>query len=240
MRICVITDNEFVFNAFFKIVAERKEWKIDFFYSKNSLESEQIFGKIKVCHPILLNEQKEDFFNLYDLFFSMHCKQIFPNELVLNHRCINIHPGFNPYNRGWYPHVFSIMNKYPAGVTIHEMDSQLDHGAIIFQKEVPIYEYDTSLDVYSRIQKCEVEMLKEHLEELVAGNYETVHVEDEGNLNYKKDFEKLCEFDLNQLATYGEVIDVLRATSFKGYSNAFFRGSDGKKIYVNIQLKKER
>ncbi len=241
MRICIVTDNEFIFFEFLKIIEEKnqKEWKFDFFYSVDCLESEQKFGHLNICHPIRLNEQNEDFFCLYDLFFSMHCKQIFPNELVLNHRCINIHPGYNPYNRGWYPHVFSIINKYPSGVTIHEMDLELDHGAVIFQQEVPIYECDTSLEVYSRIQKCEVEMLREYLEKLVIGEYETYHIENKGNLNYKKDFEKLCEIDLHQSATYGEMIDFLRATTFKGYNNAYFYGSDGKKVYVNIELIKE-
>lgn len=113
MRICIVTDNEFIFFEFLKIIEEKnqKEWKFDFFYSVDCLESEQKFGHLNICHPIRLNEQNEDFFCLYDLFFSMHCKQIFPNELVLNHRCINIHPGYNPYNRGWYPHVFSIINE---------------------------------------------------------------------------------------------------------------------------------
>lgn len=119
------------------------------------------------------------------------------------------------------------------------MDLELDNGAVIFQQEVPIYECDTSLEVYSRIQKCEVEMLREYLEKLVIGEYETYHIENKGNLNYKKDFEKLCEIDLHQSATYGEMIDFLRATTFKGYNNAYFYGSDGKKVYVNIELIKE-
>ena len=39
----------------------------------------------------------------YDLVISIHCKQIFPEQLVNNVKCINVHPGYNPINRGWYP-----------------------------------------------------------------------------------------------------------------------------------------
>lgn len=63
-----------------------------------------------------------------DIVFSLHCKQIFPQSLVEAVTCINVHPGYNPYNRGWYPQVFSIMNGLPAGVTIHKMDDKVDHG----------------------------------------------------------------------------------------------------------------
>ena len=68
----------------------------------------------------------------YDLVISAHCKQIFPDILVNSVRCINIHPGLNPYNRGWFPQVFSIINKKPIGCTIHLMDEEIDHGDVIY------------------------------------------------------------------------------------------------------------
>jgi hypothetical protein len=49
----------------------------------------------------------DDLCRSYDVIISWHCRQIFPKELIERVRCINIHPGFNPYNRGYFPHVFS-------------------------------------------------------------------------------------------------------------------------------------
>ena len=46
-----------------------------------------------------------------------------------------------------FQQVFSILNKLPVGVTIHEMDEQLDHGIIIVQKEINIFSWETSCDV---------------------------------------------------------------------------------------------
>src|SRR5690349_163732 len=66
-----------------------------------------------------------------DVVISLHSKQIFPPGLVSGARCVNVHPGLNPFNRGWTPHVFSLVNGLPAGATIHEIDAEIDHGAII-------------------------------------------------------------------------------------------------------------
>jgi methionyl-tRNA formyltransferase len=92
----------------------------------------------------------------FDLVFSIHCKQIFPKELVNGLKCINIHPGYNPVNRGWYPQIFSILNDLPVGATIHEIDEALDHGGIIARALVPKYSYDTSKSLYDRILEKEI------------------------------------------------------------------------------------
>ena len=62
---------------------------------------------------------------------------------------------------------------------------------------------------------------------------------DEGNINYKADFDALCPIDLNEPATYGAVIDRLRALTHAPYQNAYFVDTDGKKVYVGITLRKE-
>lgn len=106
----------------------------------------------------------------YDLIISLHCYQRFPSFLVQKVECINIHPGLNPYNRGWYPHVFSIVNKLPLGATIHEIDEDIDHGAIIAQHEVSLYSWDTSLTAYDRVVEAELSLIKENLIRLVWGD----------------------------------------------------------------------
>ena len=153
--------------------------------------------------------------------------------------CFNVHPGLNPHNRGWFPQVFSILNGLPCGVTIHKMDAQLDHGPIAWQEEVPQYPWDTSKDIYDRILAKELELLDRHLGDLLTGNYTLTPMEGEGNINYKADFDALCRIDRNEPATYGAVIDRLRALTHAPYENAWFLDEDGKKVYVGITLRKE-
>ena len=47
--------------------------------------------------------------------------------------CINVHPAYQPYNRGAYTNVWSIVEKTPAGVTVHYIDEGVDTGDIIPQ-----------------------------------------------------------------------------------------------------------
>ncbi len=170
----------------------------------------------------------------------MHCKQLFPKEVVKNVRCINVHPGFNPYNRGWYPQVFSILNKFPAGATIHEIDEYLDHGNIIVQKEVKIFAWDTSFTLYARVLQTEIELLSDNLQKILDISYTTIKPIREGNLNLKKDFKNLQTFELDQLTTGRELIDKMRALTHDNYRNLYFRDSEtGKKVYIKITLEPE-
>jgi methionyl-tRNA formyltransferase len=176
----------------------------------------------------------------FDLVFSLHCKQIFPKELVNGLKCINIHPGYNPVNRGWYPQIFSILNDLPVGATIHEIDEALDHGGIIARSLVPKYSYDTSKTLYDRILEKEIELLYNYLPSILNNSYELTHPENEGNLFLKKDFNSLLEIDLNQEYRAKDLIDKLRALTHGGYKNAYFIDpATGDKIYIGIELQKE-
>ncbi|WP_338327073.1 dTDP-4-amino-4,6-dideoxyglucose formyltransferase [Shewanella algae] len=173
----------------------------------------------------------------YSLVISAHCKQIFPPNLVNNVRCVNIHPGLNPHNRGWFPQVFSIINKKPIGCTIHEMNEEIDHGNIIYQKEVNVYPDDSSLTVYDRVQDAEKELLENHLYDIVHGKYVSTPMLFEGNYNGIDDFKELCKLELDSVGSMGEHIDLLRALSHGNFENAYFLDDSGNKIFVRLELK---
>jgi len=175
----------------------------------------------------------------YSLVLSIHCKQIFPKELISKIRCVNVHPGFNPYNRGWFPHVFSMLNGLKAGVTIHEMDEELDHGSIIVQREYKIKSWDTSESAYRNILAMERELLLEYFEIIRKGAYKSFQPTKEGNLNYQKDYEKLKLLDLDRIGSFKSFLDLLRALSHGSYRNAYFIDGDGNRIYVRVTLEKE-
>jgi methionyl-tRNA formyltransferase len=175
----------------------------------------------------------------YALVMSVHCKQIFPADLVRATRCVNVHPGFNPYHRGWYPHVFSMIGGGPAGATIHEMDEQIDHGPIIVQKRYEIQPWDDSASVYRAILTLERELIFENYPSIKAGKYTATLPGESGNLNSKKDFEALCRLDLNERGTFGEVINRLRACTHGDYKNAYFVTGEGRRVYVRLLLEPE-
>lgn len=101
MKICVVTDNSFIYKEFKKIIVEaRINDSFDFFYSLSNKTFLSEYRDSKDFFPICLADAGNEFYKQYDIFFSLHCKQLFPDELVNNYRCINVHPGLNPYNRG--------------------------------------------------------------------------------------------------------------------------------------------
>ena len=240
MKVCVITDNLYIYERFADLLRRKpQDAEFDFFCAPWNHTLCERFAESGEMRPIRLREQGDDFFNAYDLFLSLHCKQLFPDKMVTEHTCINVHPGLNPYNRGWFPQVFGIINKKPIGVTIHKMDTELDHGPILYQRELTLGADETSKDVYERILATEMELMEEHLEDILTGNYTLTPMSGEGNINYKQDFDALCEIDRDKPATYGEVIDFLRAMTHQPYKNAYFYDADGKKVYVGIQLEKQ-
>lgn len=181
----------------------------------------------------------QNIINSFDIVFSLHCKQIFPGKLVNNITCINVHPGYNPYNRGWYPQVFSIINKLPVGVTIHLMNSEIDHGPIIYQQQISIQEHETSFEVYEKLIAKEKELLEKYFSNLIFGDYQIFDVENNGNYNSITDFNKLCELNLNDTASLKEHIDLLRSLSHGNFKNAYFINSDGKKNYISVTITPE-
>jgi len=211
-----------------------KDW-FDFACTSRQTASTQ-----EKIEKINIRENIDSLSNIYDIIFSLHCKQFFPKELVKAVKCINIHPGFNPYNRGWYPQVFSIINKLPIGATIHEMDEEIDHGKIIAQKEIVINNWETSLDVYNHIIEAEFIILKEQLLNILNNSYTSNPPLMEGNYNTISDFDSLKEIDLNTVETARYFIDRLRALSHGEFRNAFFKDPNtGKKIFIKVQLEKE-
>ena len=235
MKVAVLSDNLYLTGRFKELLQTGKLLHQFTFFTK-SISLVESFSDVTII------DLKKDWKLLlaFDLIFSIHCKQIFPAQLVTERKCINIHPGLNPYNRGWFPQVFSIINKMPAGATIHEIDIELDHGKIIVQKEVEVNTWDTSLSIYNRVLEAELKLLDEYLDKIIEGDYFAVSPEFEGNINLKKDFNMLCEINLNDGGTYQELIDKLRALNHGEYKNAFFIDpKTGKKIYVRLDLSKE-
>jgi methionyl-tRNA formyltransferase len=200
---------------------------------------QSLIGRLPGVSRLDVNGAAAELVQRYDLVFSLHCKQIFPAVLLDGIRCVNVHPGLNPYNRGWFPQIFSIIDGQRAGVTIHEMDEQLDHGPIIAQRECPIESWDTSGSVYARLLAIERELVHEHFAAIRDGNYRVEPMATEGNLNVKKDFERLRRLDLDEHGSFGQFLNRLRALTHGEFRNAWFVDSTGRKVFVRVLLEPE-
>jgi len=243
-NVLVISDNANLCHKFAEVISNKPLQDFNFSFSISPYSNKKDFQTVNNSEIKLFdlkNSKDVDHIkSTYDLVFSIHCKQIFPTDLVRNVKCINIHPGYNPINRGWYPQVFSIVHGLPIGATIHEIDEKLDHGAIIARKFVDKNSYDTSETLYNKILVAEIELLNEYIEAILNNSYTTFSPENQGNIFLKKDFNALLALDLQEQTTVGDFIDKLRALTHGDFDNAYFIDPDsGKKVHVGIRLKSE-
>lgn len=240
-KILVVSDNPTLVLFFKEECADQRVGMIadvTFCYSAINKSPEAMISmgasSIDMKDPKCISEVR----NGFDLVFSLHCKQIFPSELVTSISCVNVHPGLNPFNRGWYPQVFSIINGKPIGATIHLMDEYVDHGDIIDQEEVEMRASDTSLEVYERVFEAEKRLIRKNLYSIINMEFCTKSLRLEGNYNSIVDFRSLCQLDLNVIGSLREHIDLLRALSHGEFKNAFFLDDSGNKVYIRVILER--
>jgi methionyl-tRNA formyltransferase len=149
---------------------------------------------------------------------------------------VNFHPALLPVNRGWYPHVHSIVDGSPTGVTLHAVDADADTGPIWAQREVPLTPYDTAGTIYTRLQDEIVALFRETWPTIVAGELEPVPQDDARAVyHHRSEVDGLDELRLDDVMRVGDVIDRLRARSFGARGFAWYE-VDGERVYANLRL----
>jgi len=180
----------------------------------NWLKSKNIDVLITVYWPYLL---KEDIFRLAK-------------------KTVNFHPAMLPVNRGWYPHVYSLIDNSVSGVTLHAIDKNADTGPIWVQKEVSIIPTDTAKTIYLRLQKEIVTLFKENWNLIKNDIIKPVkQVEDNAVYHAKNEINGLDRINLSKVQTIRETINFLRARSFGDLGFSHYE-DDGKEIYINLRL----
>jgi methionyl-tRNA formyltransferase len=241
-KIAIINDNPVILNRFLETLTELGLSDLQFktFCSLNT-DLNKYRHITNSVEPInLKNNYSKLIENNFDLIISLHCKQIFPENLVSATKCINVHPGYNPINRGWYPQVFAIVNGLELGATIHEMDRFVDHGKVIDRQKIQLNSWDTSYTAYNRIVDTEIMLIKKNIINILDNNYQPVQPENEGNYFSIKEFKNLCKINLSEKSDYRTMINRLRALTHGDYNNAWFVDEKtGKKVFVSINLRVE-
>lgn len=92
----------------------------------------------------------------FDLTVSYTYRYILDNMILkaLNQNAVNLHNSFLPWNRGADPNLWSLAEDTPRGVTLHYMEPELDRGAIISQRLVPLKQGDTLRTSYDALDQA--------------------------------------------------------------------------------------
>jgi methionyl-tRNA formyltransferase len=150
----------------------------------------------------------------------------------------NFHPSLLPLNRGWYPHVYNIINGSAAGVTLHEISDGPDTGNIYIQKEFPIYLTDTASDLYKRLMNGITRLFIENWDLIASGKL--IGIPQDHSLatyNKKVDLEKFNQVYLDEEYSLRQLLRILRARTFNDRSYAFFI-DNGESYSVRVVIEK--
>jgi methionyl-tRNA formyltransferase len=185
----------------------------------------------------------------FDLAVSWFWPHILTPEQIAapKHGALNSHIGLLPAGRGACPNVWSIVWNEPSGVTIHWINTGVDTGPIIFQRDVDRFATDTGETLYDRLCVSMAELFKEKwyyiqlslrddspvlIETKVqTGDHRTYRMRDLGPID-----------DLEARFGRGDArhfVDIIRARTFAGHESAYIRDDQGRKVYVRVSLSYE-
>ena len=153
--------------------------------------------------------------------------------------CLNLHPGYLPAGRGYYPNVWSIVEDLPAGATLHLVDEGIDTGEILERRRVEKLPTDTGKTLYYRIEAAAVDLFIETWPKIIRGEIQPVEQDEaEASWHTKDDFHNLCDLDSLEIDSTTQFVDVLRALTFPPFQNAYFT-DDGKRYFVEVNIREE-
>ncbi len=148
----------------------------------------------------------------------------------------NLHMAPLPEYRGCNQFSMAILERSPIfGTSIHVMDAGIDHGALVAERRWDIADDLWVQDLYQQTESESLQLFKETLPSLIAGDVERTAQEDlvaerGTSLHYRNEIQELKELDLNWSE---EQIDRhIRATYMPGFEPPYFM-VEGKKIYAS-------
>jgi methionyl-tRNA formyltransferase len=169
---------------------------------------------------------------------SVYFGHILDSELLAAFagRAVNLHAALLPWCRGAHTNVWPIVDRSPAGVTLHAMTSKVDAGAILAQAEVVVNPWDTAATLYARLEDAGVELLMKAWPGEILARWPGTPQGQGGSYHALKDFASLDRYDLDEHPEARRFFDLLRARSFPPHGGLVVT-VEGKAVEARIELK---
>lgn len=160
-----------------------------------------------------------------DIFISVLYDKLITREFISTRRCYNFHPGLLPDYRGAGAYSWALINKEKeTGVTLHEIDEDIDHGRIISQVYFDIKNYNnTAGGLFNEAMDTLYEMFQYRFPKLLTNDYVTKPNEG-GHLYLREDLE-----------VAKDITHIIRAFTFEGKESAYWVDGKGEKHYVEYR-----
>ncbi len=134
--------------------------------------------------------------NNIDFVISYGYKYII-SESILNHMknsIINLHISYLPYNKGYYPNLWSHIDCTPSGVSIHRIDKGIDTGEILLRKKVHIkIKEHNFLSSYNLLRNSIEKLFDENWKYLRFNKFDKIKHFEKGSYHNKLQGEKILK-----------------------------------------------
>lgn len=173
-----------------------------------------------------------------DIIYSVQYHQILKQADIekASQIAVNLHMAPLPEYRGSNQFSYAIIDeKQEFGTTIHQVDTRIDHGGILFQKRFPIPVGCWVNDLYQLTYHASLELFKETLPQIINGEYQpipqqTLEAKYGTALHFRKDINKLKEIDLSW--DKEKIERHIRATYMPGFEPPYCV-INGQKVYFS-------
>lgn len=172
-----------------------KENNISYISANTSDEVENIIKEINPVVGIIAD---------FGLILTQNILNLFPKGVL------NIHPSLLPKFRGPTPVQTAILNgQTQTGVTLFQLDEEIDHGPIISQEDFETPENFTSHDLLIALFKLGAKLIEDNLEDYINGDLLPT-IQSETEATYTKTFSKQDGFiDLSIINTQSSIVSSL-------------------------------
>jgi methionyl-tRNA formyltransferase len=164
----------------------------------------------RACFAEHIEVLKPDY--LFSLYFDYILEQRWLD--LAKNEAINLHPGYLPYNKGFYSYVWSVLDGTPAGVSLHRMNSEVDTGELISQARIRVELTDTGETLYKKHEDASISLFRHTWPSIVAGKYRLCAQRHTGTRHKIKETRALLQIDPHEKVKAIDLINRLRATSF--------------------------
>jgi methionyl-tRNA formyltransferase len=151
------------------------------------IKSLAIARSVKVLQPVKLVDIREQLEEYKDsIFVVVSYGKILPDWLLAipQHKTINLHPSLLPRFRGPSPLESQIRaDESRMGVSVMELDAQMDHGPIIAMREITLPPIERYAEIFETLIKTGAELLIEVLRQIGRGEYHTT-LQDHGKATF--------------------------------------------------------
>jgi methionyl-tRNA formyltransferase len=167
---------------------------------------------------------------------SVHYPKILPAEVLGRYEvAYNLHPGYLPWGRGFYPVFWAMHDGTPAGATLHQMTERLDGGPIVEQIDVAYSDADTGGSLHQRVREAEKELFQRYWPKLCAGETLSTRRQEAGGSYHPRGAFFEMKRPANWMRLDGEaLVKRIRCLTFPGYTGLELPVS-GRLVHLTLQ-----